>query len=114
MSKAPLLRCFDCSCVLQVATVFGRPKWDKIFTDIKKKHPGRRVGVFVCGPKVSFSHGALGRWCHGVARPCTAYFCLQCRNSLPTNRTRVTMLLPGRQRARDPHGRSCAWRAGIW
>ena len=39
--------------VRQVATVFGRPKWDKIFTDIKKKHPGKRVGVFVCGPPVS-------------------------------------------------------------
>ena len=40
---------------VQVATVFGRPKWDKIFTDIKQKHPGKRVGVFVCGPVVSAS-----------------------------------------------------------
>ena len=39
--------------VVQVATVFGRPKWDKIFKDIKKDHPGKRVGVFVCGPVVS-------------------------------------------------------------
>ena len=37
---------------MQVATVFGRPKWDKIFKDIKKNHPGKRVGVFVCGPVV--------------------------------------------------------------
>ncbi len=37
---------------MQVATVFGRPNWEKIFTDIKKKHQGKRVGVFVCGPKV--------------------------------------------------------------
>lgn len=35
----------------KVATVFGRPKWDKIFADIKERHPGKRVGVFVCGPK---------------------------------------------------------------
>ena len=42
----------------QVATVFGRPKWDKIFTDIKQKHPGKRVGVFVCGPKVSHLQNA--------------------------------------------------------
>ena len=53
MSKAQPLGCFDWSRVVQVATVFGRPKWDKIFTDIKKKHPGKRVGVFVCGPVVS-------------------------------------------------------------
>ncbi len=38
--------------ISQVATVFGRPKWEKIFTDIKQNHPGKRVGVFVCGPKV--------------------------------------------------------------
>ena len=36
----------------KVATVFGRPKWDKIFKDIKVLHPGKRVGVFVCGPTV--------------------------------------------------------------
>ncbi len=41
--------------VAQVATVFGRPKWDKIFKDIKKDHPGKRVGVFVCGPVVRAS-----------------------------------------------------------
>ena len=34
--------------------MFGRPNWEKVFTDIKKKHPGKRVGVFVCGPKVSW------------------------------------------------------------
>ena len=32
--------------------MFGRPKWNKIFEDIKKNHPGKRVGVFVCGPVV--------------------------------------------------------------
>ena len=32
--------------------MFGRPDWNTIFTDIKKKHPGKRVGVFVCGKKV--------------------------------------------------------------
>ena len=48
--QAPDARCGGC--VAQVATVFGRPKWDKIFKDIKKDHPGKRVGVFVCGPVV--------------------------------------------------------------
>ncbi len=48
-------------CVVQVATVFGRPKWDKIFKDIKKDHPGKRVGVFVCGPVVRAYIGRCSR-----------------------------------------------------
>ena len=37
---------------LQQKTHFGRPKWDTIFEDISKAHPGQDVGVLFCGPKV--------------------------------------------------------------
>ena len=36
----------------RVATLYGRPKWDRIFASIAAAHPRKRVGVFVCGPKV--------------------------------------------------------------
>ena len=36
----------------RVATLYGRPKWDRIFANIAAAHPRKRVGVFVCGPKV--------------------------------------------------------------
>ena len=45
----------------KVVTVFGRPKWDKIMGDIKEKHPGKRVGVFVCGPLARLRPAALPR-----------------------------------------------------
>ena len=35
----------------KVATVFGRPKWNRILEGVKERHPGTRVGVFVCGPQ---------------------------------------------------------------
>ncbi|KAG2521468.1 hypothetical protein BBO99_00007186 [Phytophthora kernoviae] len=31
-------------------THFGRPDWDKIFSEAKAEHPGEEVGVFYCGP----------------------------------------------------------------
>jgi predicted ferric reductase/Ca2+-binding EF-hand superfamily protein len=31
-------------------THFGRPDWDKIFQQVKAKHPGEEIGVFFCGP----------------------------------------------------------------
>ncbi|RLN49421.1 hypothetical protein BBJ29_000138 [Phytophthora kernoviae] len=31
-------------------THFGRPDWDKIFSEAKSNHPGEEVGVFCCGP----------------------------------------------------------------
>lgn len=31
---------------------FGRPRWDKEFTDFAAAHQGSNVGVFFCGPKV--------------------------------------------------------------
>jgi len=33
-------------------THFARPDWDKVFHDLKTKHPGKTIGVFYCGPKV--------------------------------------------------------------
>ena len=36
----------------RVATMYGRPKWDRIFASIAAAHPRTRIGVFVCGPKV--------------------------------------------------------------
>ncbi len=58
---------------MQVATVFGRPDWDKIFTDIKEKHSGKRVGVFVCGPKVSSLHGGVDGARHVTGWPHSAF-----------------------------------------
>ena len=49
--------------------VFGRPEWDKIFTGIKEKHPGKRVGVFVCGPEVSGS--PFAPWAASACRSVT-------------------------------------------
>ena len=40
----------------RVATLYGRPKWDRIFADVAAAHPRKRVGVFVCGPKVQMFH----------------------------------------------------------
>ncbi|GMG16882.1 unnamed protein product [Phytophthora fragariaefolia] len=31
-------------------THFGRPDWDKVFSEAKGNHPGEEVGVFYCGP----------------------------------------------------------------
>eukprot|EP01134_Creolimax_fragrantissima_P008136 CFRG8136T1 len=33
-------------------THFGRPHWDKIFSDTSSKHANEEIGVFFCGPKV--------------------------------------------------------------
>ena len=30
---------------------FGRPQWDKEFSEMVADHPGTDVGVFFCGPK---------------------------------------------------------------
>ena len=37
----------------RVVTLYGRPKWDHVFADIARAHPRKRIGVFVCGPKVN-------------------------------------------------------------
>ncbi|EGZ28224.1 hypothetical protein PHYSODRAFT_466632 [Phytophthora sojae] len=31
-------------------THFGRPDWERVFSDASAKHPGEEVGVFCCGP----------------------------------------------------------------
>ncbi|TDH65052.1 uncharacterized protein CCR75_009728 [Bremia lactucae] len=31
-------------------THFGRPDWDKVFSEARMNHPGEEVGVFYCGP----------------------------------------------------------------
>ncbi|XP_045195343.2 cytochrome b-245 heavy chain-like isoform X1 [Mercenaria mercenaria] len=33
-------------------THYGRPNWDQIMPNIAKDHPGTKIGVFFCGPKV--------------------------------------------------------------
>lgn len=36
---------------LKTRTNYGRPKWTKIFGDLKRNHTGK-VGVYFCGPEV--------------------------------------------------------------
>ena len=33
------------------ATKFSRPDWDEIFGELQRKHAGKTVGVFFCGPE---------------------------------------------------------------
>ncbi|XP_054642771.1 cytochrome b-245 heavy chain isoform X1 [Dunckerocampus dactyliophorus] len=35
---------------LKQKTLYGKPNWDTEFTSIASKHPGTKVGVFLCGP----------------------------------------------------------------
>uniref|UniRef100_A0A672F6A2 Cytochrome b-245, beta polypeptide (chronic granulomatous disease) n=1 Tax=Salarias fasciatus TaxID=181472 RepID=A0A672F6A2_SALFA len=35
---------------LKQKTLYGKPNWDNEFTNIASKHPGTKVGVFLCGP----------------------------------------------------------------
>ncbi|KAJ7148748.1 NADPH oxidase [Mycena crocata] len=35
---------------LRAPTHFGRPNWDRIFTQLGQKHPESDIGVFYCGP----------------------------------------------------------------
>ncbi|KAK7443994.1 hypothetical protein VKT23_015391 [Stygiomarasmius scandens] len=37
---------------LRAPTHFGRPNWDKVFSNISNRHPDSDCGVFFCGPKV--------------------------------------------------------------
>ncbi|CAG8478625.1 10071_t:CDS:2 [Ambispora gerdemannii] len=43
---------------LRAPTHFGRPNWDKIFSNLRAKHPATDIGTFFCGPK------ALGKQLH--------------------------------------------------
>ncbi|KAK7500036.1 hypothetical protein BaRGS_00008583 [Batillaria attramentaria] len=43
---------------LQQKTHYGRPQWERIFTDLAHAHQGSKVGVFFCGP------GALSTTLH--------------------------------------------------
>lgn len=36
---------------LRSPTHYGRPNWDKIFSNMREHHPATDVGVFFCGPK---------------------------------------------------------------
>ena len=36
---------------LKARTNFGRPNWDKIFSELRNNHSGADIGVFFCGPK---------------------------------------------------------------
>ncbi|CAL8302018.1 unnamed protein product [Gadus morhua 'NCC'] len=46
---------------LKQKTLYGKPNWDNEFTNIGAKHPGTKVGVFLCGPTVLGK--ALARQC---------------------------------------------------
>ncbi|CAL8307920.1 unnamed protein product [Merluccius merluccius] len=46
---------------LKQKTLYGKPNWDNEFTTIGAKHPGTKVGVFLCGPAALGK--ALGRQC---------------------------------------------------
>ncbi|XP_028835266.1 NADPH oxidase 2 [Denticeps clupeoides] len=37
---------------LKQKTLYGKPNWDTEFSTIAAKHPGSKVGVFLCGPPV--------------------------------------------------------------
>nr|CAG8489086.1 8673_t:CDS:10 [Entrophospora candida] len=36
---------------LRAPTHYGRPNWDRIFSNMREQHPSTDVGVFFCGPK---------------------------------------------------------------
>ncbi|XP_071368954.1 cytochrome b-245 heavy chain [Centroberyx affinis] len=46
---------------LKQKTLYGKPNWDNEFTTIGNKHPGTKVGVFLCGPAQLGK--ALGKQC---------------------------------------------------
>ncbi|KAJ4918717.1 hypothetical protein JOQ06_022635, partial [Pogonophryne albipinna] len=35
---------------LKQKTLYGKPNWDNEFGNVAAKHPGTKVGVFLCGP----------------------------------------------------------------
>ncbi|KAJ8350435.1 hypothetical protein SKAU_G00255650 [Synaphobranchus kaupii] len=47
---------------LKQMTRYGKPNWDNEFNTIGAKHPGSKVGVFLCGPTVLGK--ALEKQCH--------------------------------------------------
>uniref|UniRef100_A0A4W6EWM6 NADPH oxidase 2 n=1 Tax=Lates calcarifer TaxID=8187 RepID=A0A4W6EWM6_LATCA len=49
---------------LKQKTLYGKPNWDNEFTNIASKHPGTKVGVFLCGPP------ALGK---SLAKQCLSH-----------------------------------------
>ncbi|KAJ3009725.1 hypothetical protein HKX48_007779 [Thoreauomyces humboldtii] len=49
---------------LRAPTHYGRPNWDRIFSNIRDSHRGTDVGVLFCGPKVLSGtlHRACNKW----------------------------------------------------
>lgn len=43
---------YDAVTGLHQKTHYGRPNWDQILPNIANNHPGKKIGVFFCGPKV--------------------------------------------------------------
>lgn len=37
---------------LRSPTYYGRPRFDQIYDEVRRQHPGVRCGVFLCGPKI--------------------------------------------------------------
>nr|XP_020447683.1 cytochrome b-245 heavy chain [Monopterus albus] len=46
---------------LKQKTLYGKPNWDNEFSNIASKHPGAKVGVFLCGPPLLAK--SLGKQC---------------------------------------------------
>ncbi|KAJ8252749.1 hypothetical protein GJAV_G00205140 [Gymnothorax javanicus] len=51
---------------LKQKTLYGKPNWDNEFNTIGTKHPGSRVGVFLCGPTALAK--ALEKQCHSHSK----------------------------------------------
>ena len=49
---------------LKAGTHFGRPNWDQIFSRVQKRHKGKDIGVFFCGPKAlsGVLHQQSNKW----------------------------------------------------
>ena len=61
---------------LRARTHYGRPNLDKVFGDIRNRHPSTDVGVFFCGP-VGMSgalHKACNKWTESTDQGTRFYY----------------------------------------
>ncbi|GES79470.1 NADPH oxidase [Rhizophagus clarus] len=61
---------------LRSPTQFGRPNWDRIFSNMRDQHPATDVGVFFCGPKPLGKqiHTKCNLWSQGFEDGTKFYF----------------------------------------
>ena len=54
---------------LRAPTHFGRPNWDKIFSNMRDQYQATDIGVFFCGPKPlgKTLHTKCNLWSQGFA-----------------------------------------------